>query len=153
VWFATGFTKDAKMAEDVVQDVFIKLIEKPGIFDPARKFSTWIYTVTGNQCRNILRDGENRNRLLKENTKAEPIAGAEFQSNYDRRLLRYELSQAIDKLNEKEKAIYVLRFEEEYSIRQIAEIISIPEGSVKSGIFHLLKKVTEHLKEFKYENK
>jgi RNA polymerase sigma-70 factor (ECF subfamily) len=153
VWFATGFTRDGKIAEDVVQDVFIKLIEKPGIFDSDRKFSTWIYTVTGNRCKNIVRDSENRNRLMRENPFTDPVTGSEFQSNFDRRLLQQELSNAIDQLNEKEKSIYVLRFEEEHSIKQISEIISIPEGSVKSGIFHLLKKVAKHLKEFKYENK
>lgn len=49
----------------------------------------------------------------------------------------------------KEKTIYTLRFEQELSIKEIADIMNIPEGTVKSGIYYLLKKFTPHLKDFK----
>ena len=57
----------------------------------------------------------------------------------------------LTQLNEKEQRIFKLRFEQDLPIKEIAEILSIPEGSVKSGIYYLLKKMSHKLKEFRYE--
>jgi RNA polymerase sigma-70 factor (ECF subfamily) len=147
VWFAGGFLRDTAMAEDAVQEVFMKIIEKPESFDRSRKFSTWIYTVTGNHCRNILRNDDNRRRIINENSHPHDNH-TEMQHSFDDRQLKERINAALKNMSEKEQNIYRLRFEEELSIREIAAIIMIPEGSVKSGIFHFLKKISIHLKDF-----
>jgi len=149
VWFARRFVEEQK-AEDIVQDVFIKIIENPQQFDGDKKFSTWVYTVTGNRCKNALRDEESRNRILLENKSRNEIDPVINQA-IDYKLLKQRIASLLDELSDKEKSIYVLRFEQEMSIKEIATIINIPEGSVKSGIYYLLKKVPPHLKEFSYE--
>jgi RNA polymerase sigma-70 factor (ECF subfamily) len=149
VWYARRFVEEQK-AEDIVQDIFIKIIETPEQFDGSRKFSTWVYTVTGNRCKNVLRDEENRNRILMENGSPDEIEPV-INQTIDYKLLKQRIYSLFEELNEKEKNIYVLRFEHEMSIKEIAQIINIPEGSVKSGIYYLLKKVAPYLKEFSYE--
>lgn len=150
VWFARRFIDDVQKAEDAVQDVFIKIIENPGLFDEHKRFSTWVYTVTGNSCKNILRNEQNRQRILQENAgTGEP--STTLQHSLDYKILKQRINAVYEELSEKEKNIYVLRFEHELSIKEIAKIINIPEGSVKSGIYYLLKKVAVHLKDFKYE--
>jgi RNA polymerase sigma-70 factor (ECF subfamily) len=150
VWYSRRVIDDLHQAEDAVQEVFVKIIEKPGSFDPGRKFSTWIYTVTANMCRNILRDTQNRSRILEENAGAQTEAHAQQQHELDHELLRDRIRAAYRDLNEKEKSIFVLRFEQELSLREIADVMSIPEGSVKSGIYYLLKKIATHLKDFNH---
>ena len=49
-------------------------------------------------------------------------------------------------MNEKEKLVFVLRFEQELSLKEISDISQIPEGTVKSCLFYLLKKMTHQLK-------
>ena len=147
-WFAQGFLNDQHKAEDAVQEVFMKIIESPGKFDTDKKFSTWIYTITGNVCKNILRNEQNRARLIKENS-SDDLSYQQHVS--DEAYLKKQIQVALENLSEKEKNIYSLRFEQELPIKDIAEIINIPEGSVKSGIYYLLKKVAPHLKEFRYE--
>jgi RNA polymerase sigma-70 factor (ECF subfamily) len=151
VWFAQRFIDDLQQAEDAVQEVFVKIIEKPERFDGDKKFSSWIYTVTGNTCRNILRDTGNRSRILQEHIAPGIEHNTDQQHQLDYELLRKKIRSAYKELNEKEKNIFVLRFEQELSIREIAEIMSIPEGSVKSGIYYLLKKFTTHLKAFHHD--
>jgi RNA polymerase sigma-70 factor (ECF subfamily) len=152
VWFARGFVDDVQMAEDIVQDVFIKLIEQPERFDAERRFSTWVYVVTANLCRQSLRNTRNRERLLQQKT-ATPLAqDAGFTQGADKRLLRERMALVFATLSEKEKNIYTLRFEEEMSIREIAEILELPEGSIKSGVFYLLKKLANYLKDFSHES-
>jgi len=148
VWFARGFLEDEQKAEDVVQEVFIRIIESPGKFDSEKRWSTWIYTTTGNACKNILRNEQNRHRILQE--KIAPVYAEEvgIQDQTDHNILKASIRMACKELNEKEKNIFTLRFEHDLSIKEIAAIAGMPEGSVKSTIYYLLRKLAPHLKDF-----
>jgi RNA polymerase sigma-70 factor (ECF subfamily) len=148
VWFAQSFIADKQKAEDVVQEIFIKIIENPKQFDTSKKFTTWVYTITGNACKNTLRNEQNRSRILEKNQAQNPSNTIQNHA-IDKSILKQKIQLGFNELNEKEKSIYTLRFEQELSIKEIADIMNIPEGSVKSGIYYLLKKFTTHLKDFK----
>lgn len=152
VWFARGFLNDEQQAEDLVQDVFIIIIEAPGKFDSRRRFSTWVYTVVSNRCRQQLRNQKNRQRILDEKVGPSEPQSAHHAANPDGSFLKERIRVLFETLSDKEQTIYRLRFEQELSIREIALAIGIPEGSVKSGIFYLLKKFANHLKEFDHEH-
>ena len=147
-WYAYGFVAEQQRAEDIVQDVFVKVIEKPQMFDETRKFSTWVYTVTANACRNAIRDEQNRARLMREHIMPYRSNHVDIHHRADYRILKDCISSVFAELNEKEKNIYLLRFEQELSIKEVAAIMNIPEGSVKSGIYYLLRKFAYHLKDF-----
>ena len=149
VWFASGFTSDNSSAKDLVQEVFISLIDAPEKFNAEKKFSTWIYVVTTNKCKQYLRNNTNRKRILKQLGQENEIFTQ--KENLDTKQLKEKVTFIHESLSEKEQMIYKLRFEQELSIKEIATILNLPEGSVKSGIFYLLKKYTNHLKEFKYD--
>jgi len=148
VWYAFGFTAQMERAKDIVQEVFVKIIERPEAFDNKRKFSTWVYTVTGNACRNALRNEQNRSVLLNEMA-AEGDVMVYSHLKTDVKLLQQQINNLLETLSEKERSIYLLRFEQELSIKEIAAILVIPEGSVKSCIYYLLKKLEAHLKYFR----
>jgi len=151
VWFARSFIHDAPLSEDIVQDIFIRLIERPEQFDKDRKFSTWIYVVTSNRCKQKLRDEKNRQRILEENVIPYKEHVSQLTGTSDLRMLKEKIQVVYSGLSEKEKSIYSLRFEQELGIKEIAGILEIPEGSVKSGIYYLLKKLAHHLKDFSHE--
>lgn len=151
VRFAYGFMNDRQKSEDVVQEVFIRIIEKPELFDVTRKFSSWVYTVTGNECKQQLIKEQNRLRLIRENVIPKAAKSAEMHHASDHKLLKEKLNCLYDDLTEKQKQIYTLRFEQELNIKQICEIMGSPEGSVKSGIYYLLKKIANHLKDYTNE--
>lgn len=146
VWFAKSFVNDMEKAEDIVQEVFIRIIENPEKFDENRKFSTWIYSVIGNSCKNSIRNETNRSKIAKAVIDSNPIVNQHHES--DLNLIQNRISSTLETLSEKEKQIYALRFEQELSIKEIAGIVNIPEGSVKSGVYYLLKKFAVQLKEF-----
>ncbi len=150
VGFAVSFLGDVQKAEDVVQEVFMKIIDQPEQFDQDRKFSTWIYTVTGNKCRNLIRDEQNRAKIVSETRRDSESNTIHHDS--DLQLLTNKIQRTLATLSEKEKSLYVLRFEQELSIKEISAIVNIPEGSVKSGVYYLLKKFATQLKEFTHGN-
>lgn len=150
VWYASGFVDDTHKAEDIVQEVFVKIIENPGQFNTDLRFSTWVYTITGNICRNYLRNETNRMRIIEKNILPAMTTNVQAVNGFDLKILKQTINNVYSSLSEKEKNIFILRFEQELSLKEIAEIIEIPEGSVKSGIYYLLKKFTPYLKEFNY---
>lgn len=148
VRFALGYVKQQEQARDIAQDIFLKLIERPEMFDPKQKFSTWIYAVTANRCKQHLRDSNNRLRILRETGNDQTNQEFSDDINADKAAVSQKIEEIYSSLSTKEKSIYTLRFKEEKSIKEISQIIGIPEGSVKSGIYYLLKKFNYHLKEY-----
>ncbi len=151
-WYARGFLKDEAAAEDVVQEVFIKLMDKGHNYESGKRLSTWIYTLTANRCKNILRDESNRQRLLSENMAAEYYEVPSLFSSMDAKSIHKEIQEWLQNKSEKDQNLYRLRFEQELSVKEIAETMEIPEGSVKSGLYYLLKKLSSPLKKWMHEN-
>lgn len=130
-------------AEDLVQEVFIKIIEKPNAFDTSQKFSTWVFTIAHNLCLNAIRNEQNRDRLLNEHYEQ----GEQFiqHPTMDVKLIKAKMNAIFKELSEKERAVFIFRFEHELNLKEIASILSIPEGSVKSCLYYMLKKISDQL--------
>ncbi len=69
-------------------------------------------------------------------------------SNVDRERFRDRLDEELDKLDPDHKATFVMRFNEDMAIKEIAAVFNCSEGTVKSRIFYTLKKLAERMKEF-----
>ncbi len=151
VWYAYSFMQNTQSAEDIVQEVFIRIMQAPERFDVNRTFSTWVYHVTANLCKNRLRDEKLRNRALKENLPSAEHISVGMNHQADILYLQRLLKEKFESLSEKERNIFTLRFEQELPIKEISAIMDIPEGSVKSGIYYLLKKYANILNYYNYE--
>lgn len=136
-------------ARDLMHDIFVQLIEKPQQFDSSKKFSTWIYTLAKNLCFNDLRNSGNRSRLREDAAKQiETVEEPTINKELDKALFNQEIQQILNTLTEKEQTILTLRFQQELPIKEIAEIMQCPEGSVKSGIYYLLRKLADRIPHF-----
>jgi len=132
------------MAEDFLHDLFLKIIHNPQQFDVNRKFSTWAYSVAHNMCKNEYRKKQNQR-----------LDGVEIKhsQDLDRELdllsAHEKLTMLLETLEEDDKTIFLLRYEEELSITQISQVVFRPEGTVKSRLFYLRKQLAVELNEFK----
>ncbi|MBL7811145.1 MAG: RNA polymerase sigma factor [Bacteroidetes bacterium] len=131
---------------DIVQDVFLKIIRNPKSFRAEYRFNTWIYTLVSNQCKNEYKTKINRARLQEQIL----FETQTFQQHtgLDAAGIQRQLNIAWRELSEKEKSIYLLKYEHQFSTKEISEILNIPEGSVKSGLFHTLRKISQYLHAF-----
>jgi RNA polymerase sigma-70 factor (ECF subfamily) len=144
--------RDKAKAEDFLQDIFMKIIERPDQFDSSRKFSTWVYTIATNLCRNEFRNTSTRAKLLDDSgMKDDYLEYVSHHSSIDNKKFKQELQLVYEELNEKDRTIFVLRFQHELPIKDIAEILGCPEGTVKSGTYYLLKKIAQKLPHYKPE--
>lgn len=151
-YFYRMLWKDREKAQDMMHDFFTKIVNKPELYDPnKRAFSTWMFSVANNMCKNEYRRAEVRKGTVGGLN--EEMAVSNEDHNHALRRLDHQrfdarLYQELDKLNDEQRSTFVLRFKEEKSIKEIAEISNCSEGTVKSRIFYTLKKLSEGLKEF-----
>jgi RNA polymerase sigma-70 factor, ECF subfamily len=103
--------------------------------------------VTKNKCINVLRNESNRARL-RDLWASGNDAHSEIVHQVDLNLLDEKMTYAVTTLSQKEQEIFRLRFDEGRTINEIAEKLATPEGTVKSSIFYMLKKISKHIKEF-----
>jgi RNA polymerase sigma-70 factor, ECF subfamily len=140
---------DTEKANDFLHDIFIIIIETPNRFDINKKFSTWVYTLAKNMCINELRNNSNRARLVNDAiSQQETTYAPTYAATIDKTLFNNEFEKIYAELDEKEQLIITLRFQQELSIKEIAEILGCPEGTVKSGIYYLLKRIAKKIPHF-----
>ena len=142
-YFYRMLYQDAPLAEDFVQELFIKIIEKAHTFDSKKKCSTWLYTIAINLCKNEYRRNERYQNRLQHIPEPKPSAPIDEQLDQKRR--KRVLQNAINDLDEIHRQCYILRYQEEHSIREIAQMLGCPEGTVKSRLYYSVKKLSERL--------
>lgn len=143
-YFFRMLRQDAAKAQDFVQDMFVKLIEKPQAFDINRKFSTWIYTIASNMCKNEYRRKSKQFSNL-EDCEEFPSQALTIPFQLDQKIFNKHLELAIEELKPKHKVCFILRYQEELTIEQISQVVDCPEGTVKSRLHHTLKQLSKQL--------
>jgi RNA polymerase sigma-70 factor (ECF subfamily) len=142
--FVFRTTGDRERAEDLVQEVFVRVYRHIHRFDRSRKFSTWIYTIASNLAKNELRN-RSRNPLvlfqaIRRNWEDDdrPLQFEDPASRpddmYRKRHLRDAVEEAVQKLPRHHRNVFVLRELEGKSYEEIAEITSTNLGTVKSRL-------------------
>jgi RNA polymerase sigma-70 factor (ECF subfamily) len=135
---------DRERAEDLVQEVFIRVFRHLHRFDQTKKFSTWIYTIASNLAKNELRN-RSRNPLvlfqtIKKNWDADhrPLQFEDTTARpddlYRKRFLKDAVDRCVHGLPEHHREVFVLRELEGKSYQEIAEITGCNLGTVKSRL-------------------
>ncbi|MHB1001820.1 MAG: RNA polymerase sigma factor [Armatimonadota bacterium] len=146
-------------AEDLVQETFIKLCRFGNSFRGSdAKFTTWLYSVAGNQCRDYLRHTSRRPETpigdIVDEDQSDNFADSIFSTDDDpvedhlmRMEVRDTIKTAIDSLPEKERTAIILREYQELEYKEIADILNCPIGSVKVLIFRARQRLRDRLKD------
>lgn len=128
---ALGILKNAAEAEDTAQEAFIRAYEKLHTYNIQRKFSTWLFTVTANLCKNKLRRAKFsvplKNEHLVEGTDDPDAMVAQDK-------LQKSIRQALERLRFDYRAPLVLRFYADLDYKDIAEVLGVPEGTIKTRL-------------------
>lgn len=134
-------------AQDFLQDLFLKLVEKPGLFSGPR-FSTWIFTVAHNMCKNEYRRMNIRNTATSDVLMALKTDYDPVEQHLDHQAFARALCNALSTLKEEQRQVFLLRHQENFSIKEISDIVGCSEGTVKSRLFYTTKKLARRLRIF-----
>ena len=131
-------------AEDLAQQTFIKIYRNKGTYRPSAKFTTWLYLVARQIRIDEIRAAARREKIRLA-VKAEVEAEEAMPRHAPQFGLRDDLQSALDRLDEAHRAVVVLGMVQELPYQEVAEILGIPVGTVKSRMFNALKQLREYL--------
>jgi len=128
-----SFVGDKDEAEDMTQDIFVKLFVKLRTYQAKSKFSTWLYSFTYNFCINHIQ------RKLNEERKSYTVT-EELIENYEEDLINdaeifelkvEKLQLSLKRMNVEEKSILLMKYQDDFSIKDICETLEIGESATK----------------------
>jgi len=147
-------TGDLHRGEDLAQETFARVFTKRKEYEPSGKFSTWLWRIAMNLCYDELRRIKRRQESSLDDGGGEAIAALEsFKANEpapDSQVMQLErgemVRQALLRLPELYRSVLVLRHYEDLKFREIAEVLEVPEGTVKSRMAEALNLMNRILK-------
>jgi RNA polymerase sigma-70 factor, ECF subfamily len=156
--FVLRRTRNTQVAEDVVQDAFLRVVQGAREYKHEAKFSTWLYTVARNLCIDFARKSVHRRHasLDQSSGNEEGATLVEKTANSDlgaeRKALGQELQSkitaAVEALPEDQREVFVLREVSNLPFKEIAEITGVSENTVKSRMRYALERLQDALSEY-----
>ncbi len=144
--FARRMLGDLDAAEDVVHDVFVALPKATRRFRGDASLRTFLTGMALNLCRRHIRSTVRRRRAMAKLSCAPPGAGvASPESETNRRRLADALQRGLETLPLAQREAFVLCAVEERGSPEVAEILQVPEGTVRTRLFHARRKLRAFL--------
>ena len=125
-----SFTKDTMQAEDLTQDIFIRLIVKLEGYKKQAKFSTWLYSVTHNYCADQIKLPHRRREVATDGNwdgLLVPIDDSAEREEAEARLVQLAMSR----MSSDEQGLLRQKYQDEVSIKELAGYYSLTESAVK----------------------
>jgi RNA polymerase sigma-70 factor (ECF subfamily) len=156
--FAYRFVRNRGMAEELAQEIFLKVYEAAAGYQVQAKFTTWLYRIATNVCLNEIRKPHVRAALNNEENNGDTPGWVNSQTGsvcdssaspdllLERQAISNALRQALGQLPDKQRAAFILNKYQELSYGEVAEIMKISEKAVKSLIHRARETLAERLK-------
>jgi len=137
--FAMQLTRDHEAALDVAQDSVLKFFKNLDRFDASRPIEPWLYQITRNRARDLsrrerLRRHESLDDWIEQGRPEHPGDSANAAAEVERAELRSRIWEAVSLMSDHHREVFVLRDFNGLSYREIAEVLSIPQGTVMSRL-------------------
>jgi RNA polymerase sigma-70 factor, ECF subfamily len=147
--FAYNALGDPGLAEEVVQDAFTSVWRNADRFDPGRaSFRTWLYELTRNRIIDLRRRADARPRLA-DTWDERDAAG--LDESLEQAALRWQIGAALARLSPDHREVIRLAHFESFTLREIAELLALPLGTVKSRTYYALQHLRLALDEMEVE--
>jgi RNA polymerase sigma-70 factor, ECF subfamily len=138
------FTREQALAEDIVQESFIKAFQKIDLFEGRSSFKSWLYQIALNTAKNRFRERQ-ADLINIEDTHLGVDAGAE--TGMVRNDIAKKIRDEVERLPEKQRIALTLRVFEDLSFKEIAQIMNCPYDTAKANYRHALLKLRERLEQ------
>lgn len=131
---------DAPLADDLTQELFLRVWKHREEYSAVRSFETWLFTIAYNLCKNEYRH-QNAERSCVEEFSHTPEPFTDPVQELERQERKELLRRAVMTLPDGQREAFVLRYEEGLPLADVATILGVPEGTVKSRLFYALQTV------------
>lgn len=146
-WHIRNMVKNHEDADDILQNTFIKVYKNIKKFKGDSKLYSWMYRIATNESITFLNSKARKMSVSNEELQQKLIDNLESDVYFEGSEIQLKLQKAIATLPEKQRLVFTMRYLEEIKYREMAEILDMTEGSLKSNYHHAVKKVEAFLKD------
>lgn len=144
-WHVRKMVIDHADADDLTQDVFVKVWKNLENFRQDAQLFTWIYRIATNECLSFLQSKRRKFFLPLNDVGAELAAKLEADPVVAGDAIELKLQRAILRLPDKQRLVFNLRYYDEMPYEQMAEITGTSVGALKASYHHAVRKIEEYV--------
>jgi RNA polymerase sigma factor (sigma-70 family) len=144
-WHIRRMVIDHEDANDVLQNMFIKVWKGLDNFREDSQLYTWLYRIATNECLTFLDQRKKRSSTSLSDEQNGLINKVRASEHFDANKLEWKLQIAIQELPEKQRAVFNLRYYDEMPYQEMSRMLETSEGALKASYHHAVKKIEDHI--------
>jgi len=144
-WHVRKMVIDHDDADDITQEVFIKIHKSIETFREDSQLFTWIYRIATNECLNFLNKKRRRFFLPIEDISAQLSAKIDSSDNLSGDEIQKKLQKALIQLPDKQRLVFNMRYFDDLTYEDMSEITNTSVGALKASYHHAVKKIEDYL--------
>jgi RNA polymerase sigma factor (sigma-70 family) len=142
-WHVRRMVVDHEDANDVLQNVFIKVWNGLGNFREDARLYTWLYRIATNESLSFIEQKKKKAAIPLGDVEEGLSNTIKADKHFDAARLEWKLQLAIQQLPEKQRVVFNLRYYDEMPYSEISQILDTSEGALKASYHHAVKKIEE----------
>lgn len=146
-WHIRRMVIDHDDANDVLQNMFIKVWKGLENFREDSRLYTWMYRIATNECLSFIEQQKRRASVSMDEVGEGLSNKIKADSNFDGNQLEWKLQLAIQQLPEKQRVVFNLRYYDEMPYEEMSRILETTEGALKASYHHAAKKIEAFIRE------
>ena len=145
-WHLRRMVVDHDDANDVLQNVMIRIWNGLENFREDSQLYTWLYRVATNECLTFLEQQKKRASVSLSDVESGLENKIKADQNFDGKKLEWKLQLGIQQLPEKQRIVFQLRYYDEMPYEEMSRVLETSEGALKASYHHAVKKIEDYIK-------
>lgn len=144
-WHIRRMVVEHEDANDVLQNMFIKVWKGLENFREDSQLYTWLYRIATNESLSFLEQQKKRSAVSLSDVESGLSNKLQADKNFDANKLEWKLQAAIQQLPEKQRAVFNLRYYDEMPYEKMSRVLETSEGALKASYHHAVKKIEDYI--------
>jgi RNA polymerase sigma-70 factor (ECF subfamily) len=144
-WHIRRMVVEHEDANDILQNMFIKVWKGLENFREDSQLYTWMYRIATNECLSFLEQQKKRKTVSISNEETGLTNQLKADKNFDSNKAEWKLQLAMQQLPEKQKAVFNLRYYDEMPYEEMSRVLETSEGALKASYHHAVKKIEDYI--------
>lgn len=144
-WHIRRMVVDHDDANDVLQNVLIRVWKGLENFREDSQLYTWLYRIATNECLTFLEQQKKKAAVSLSDVESGLSNKIRAEQNFDAQKVEWKLQLAIQQLPEKQRVVFSLRYYEEMPYEEMSRVLETSEGALKASYHHAVKKIEDYM--------
>mgnify|MGYP006199053223 CR=1 FL=1 len=145
-WHVRRMVVDHDDANDILQNVFIRVWKGLANFREDSQLYTWLYRIATNESLTFIEQQKKRSSVSLSDVESGLSNKIKADEGFDGKKLEWKLQLAIQQLPEKQRVVFSLRYYDEMPYEEMSRVLETSEGALKASYHHAVKKIEDYIK-------